>query len=61
MSFEWSEKEKKYTMFAEDEMEDAEEKFNPNTKKGKKKIETSLVIGLDEKKDIKCTGNKNNQ
>ena len=29
MSFEWSEKENKYTMFTEDEKEDERKKFEP--------------------------------
>ena len=33
MSFKWSEKEGKYTMFDEGENEDIEEKFKPGSKK----------------------------
>ena len=52
MSFEWSEKLKKFTMFATDDKEDIIEKFDPKMKKSKK-VGNVLSGGFekDEKKE----------
>ena len=61
MSFEWSEKEKKYTMFTGDEIEDVEEKFKPKAKKKNESAGKPMIIGIDKKKDVKCKGEKSNK
>ena len=62
MSFVWSEKEKRFTMFEEDDKEDINDKFD--TKKKKKPEKRGDLLGGKLGKDIKKKGKmdcKNNK